>query len=642
MDPADEQELRDHRIDIVETLEPRDIIHNLYEDGILSEGEVSTLGPDGTQTRKERCRSLLDILPRRGPKAFPSFIFALHESGNSSLAVKLRLDFDRSIEFDHSENHKPCGTCKPYLPAVRQRGTGFSDLLVQNCCLLLQIDPIDFLDDFFQVGIFGEYECQLIRSSVTRFGKCKPFYHELCQRESNRVLPVFQKALKRQRKYNFIHDALNESLERKLNNQRECIPVPVVIPEHGKDFNKKDRCMACNGKSTDDKINNRISRKRRYYHSEEVPPITTENALYRRHDVYDRQTQPMCDTNHPDRNVICPVFVNPLSLFIEAVESKHKRNVYHKLSRLVSNGLFDEYQNYFSEMCCKYHNDPDMYSMLLYVRSSRHAFVYQYREAKVDIKMALSMALSRNILNPCSLQVELLAALARMYVSRKKFSKLEHVLDQAKMIVKSDPNRCKGVPSGWLFFNNARYLLAKMAICSVRRVDTYCWLKDQVLQSLNIAVANFVEDLGDDGLFGLGCSFCLMAITLLCCGENGMTMEVDQLKPNHADINLAGQLLSRVDGDKIPIPNALKALFMLAKCDYFYRKNDLKQAIECACEVQAIAESCDMTEFVEQATVRLENLVRKEECRNRCREQRQVEEDNLCFADVSDFEMSGD
>lgn len=76
--PMDEKRrkiIRTCRVELARDMEPRQLIHHMAD--VLTpidEEEIKAV-----VTRWEQCEKLLDILPRRGEKAFDSFVKALKE-----------------------------------------------------------------------------------------------------------------------------------------------------------------------------------------------------------------------------------------------------------------------------------------------------------------------------------------------------------------------------------------------------------------------------------------------------------------------------------------------------------------------------------------------------------------------------------
>ena len=76
--------LRDHGPNIIRDLEPNNILPDLGR--VLNEKDEAEI--KAQSTRQERCVTLLQILPRKGPLAFAAFVAALKKEAYH-LAVEL-------------------------------------------------------------------------------------------------------------------------------------------------------------------------------------------------------------------------------------------------------------------------------------------------------------------------------------------------------------------------------------------------------------------------------------------------------------------------------------------------------------------------------------------------------------------------
>uniref|UniRef100_A0A3Q2XJL8 CASP2 and RIPK1 domain containing adaptor with death domain n=1 Tax=Hippocampus comes TaxID=109280 RepID=A0A3Q2XJL8_HIPCM len=78
MDPVHKEVLRTLRVDLSEQLLVSDgVLPLLYQEGILTAAQVEDILAESTD--RKRCLKLLDVLPRRGPKAFGVFLRALDD-----------------------------------------------------------------------------------------------------------------------------------------------------------------------------------------------------------------------------------------------------------------------------------------------------------------------------------------------------------------------------------------------------------------------------------------------------------------------------------------------------------------------------------------------------------------------------------
>lgn len=78
MEPAHRAVLRKLRVEMSEQLLVSDtIVPFLYQEGVLSDAQVEEVEAQGSNRLKNL--KLLDILPSRGPRAFHTFLQALHD-----------------------------------------------------------------------------------------------------------------------------------------------------------------------------------------------------------------------------------------------------------------------------------------------------------------------------------------------------------------------------------------------------------------------------------------------------------------------------------------------------------------------------------------------------------------------------------
>ncbi|XP_013888155.1 death domain-containing protein CRADD [Austrofundulus limnaeus] len=78
MDPAHRAVLRKFRVDLSEQLLVSDsIVPFLFQEGVLSPAQVEQV--EAQVTNRSKTLKLLDLLPNRGPRAFPTFLQALQD-----------------------------------------------------------------------------------------------------------------------------------------------------------------------------------------------------------------------------------------------------------------------------------------------------------------------------------------------------------------------------------------------------------------------------------------------------------------------------------------------------------------------------------------------------------------------------------
>lgn len=68
--------LRRNRVALVQDLDAKQLLNYIWQEGILTDNDVETIKVEST--RNARAEKLLDIIPRRGPKAFDVFCEALN------------------------------------------------------------------------------------------------------------------------------------------------------------------------------------------------------------------------------------------------------------------------------------------------------------------------------------------------------------------------------------------------------------------------------------------------------------------------------------------------------------------------------------------------------------------------------------
>jgi len=79
MDKKDRKILLKNRLAFVKDLDATDVTGLLFEAGIITENDKESI--EAIKLRRERVECLMDLLPRKGPKAFDGFCTSLEESG---------------------------------------------------------------------------------------------------------------------------------------------------------------------------------------------------------------------------------------------------------------------------------------------------------------------------------------------------------------------------------------------------------------------------------------------------------------------------------------------------------------------------------------------------------------------------------
>ncbi|KAK3605797.1 hypothetical protein CHS0354_002409 [Potamilus streckersoni] len=274
------------------------------------------------------------------------------------------------------------------------------------------------------------------------------------------------------------------------------------------------------------------------------------------------------------------------------------------LSTMINQGNFEKFESLSSDLRKKYHREPDMQCLLGYLHASRDLFRTDFESAKKHINSSLEIAPKTS--NPKYFTLELFTAKTRMYITQKKLEKLQETLDDAKMMIETDPVGCTGRAAGWLYMNDARNLTAQIAMLNFRKEQsfhTYTWLHEKAKTSFQKALTNFQQDGGKDGPFGFGYALCRLVILLLRCGDNGLTMNV--LSPPKEDVKRASELLEQLENSQIAIPKILEVHYLLAKSDYQFRRGNTVRALEHAQSACNLSTELNMREFTEHAHNRL-------------------------------------
>ncbi|EDO41263.1 predicted protein [Nematostella vectensis] len=89
--------LRKNRVALARDLEPREVLNYIFQEGVFSERDIETV--NSLTTRQTQAERILDILPRRGPRAFPVFCDALYQSeANTHLALILQANISAGTQ----------------------------------------------------------------------------------------------------------------------------------------------------------------------------------------------------------------------------------------------------------------------------------------------------------------------------------------------------------------------------------------------------------------------------------------------------------------------------------------------------------------------------------------------------------------
>lgn len=282
------------------------------------------------------------------------------------------------------------------------------------------------------------------------------------------------------------------------------------------------------------------------------------------------------------------------------LQGRHLVVTFNYLSTLINQGNFDKFELFSSNLQRRYSKDPDMTCLLGYLHASRDLFRTDFDSAKKHIDKAFEIVPKTS--NPKYFTLELFTSRTRMYISQKRLEKLQNALDDAKMIIETDPLGCTGRAAGWLYMNDARNCTAQIGLLNFRNpkaITSYTILHKRAVASFQKALTNFQRDGGKDGPFGFGYALCRLAILLLRCGDNGRTMDI--LIPPDEDIKLASGYLQKLEDSEIAIPKILEMHFVLGKCDYQFRRGNTTRSLEYAEVAYDVASELNLLEFTEHA-----------------------------------------
>ncbi|XP_033740878.1 uncharacterized protein LOC117327805 isoform X1 [Pecten maximus] len=335
------------------------------------------------------------------------------------------------------------------------------------------------------------------------------------------------------------------------------------------------------------------------------------NQVYQRHHRTGKKHEDGWSEHAPDKNEKSSAdtrkvsfSVNPGSLNPGSLPNRRLEVAFNLLSTMINQGQYEKFEHFSNGLKQKYHRNADMMCIIGYLNASKDLFKTNFDSAKKHITSAMELVPKTS--NPKYFTLELFTALTRMYITRKKLQKLQRVLDDAKMIIASDPVGCTGRAAGWLYMNDARNMTALIGMLNVHKpnfIAAYKNLHEQAKRSFRLSLTNFQRDGGKDGPFGFGYALCRLTILLLQCGDSGLTMDV--LHPDYDDIELAGGYLRQLENSNIPIPKILEVHYLLAKCDYQYRRGNTVRALEYADAAHRLATEINMLEFTEHALNRV-------------------------------------
>ena len=134
-------------------------------------------------------------------------------------------------------------------------------------------------------------------------------------------------------------------------------------------------------------------------------------------------------------------FINETTQFLRSpcqcsepnkVSSRRLVVAFDYLSSLINQGEYVKFENLTLKLGRKFHMDADMKYLLAYLQASRHLFASNINAAKQHIDVAMDIVPST--MNPKYATVELYTAKTRIYLTQKKFKKLQDTLDDVKQV----------------------------------------------------------------------------------------------------------------------------------------------------------------------------------------------------------------
>ncbi|OWF45510.1 uncharacterized protein LOC110456945 [Mizuhopecten yessoensis] len=281
-----------------------------------------------------------------------------------------------------------------------------------------------------------------------------------------------------------------------------------------------------------------------------------------------------------------------------------QETVFNYLSTLINQGSYKEFEACAVNIRHSQGSNVDMMCILDYLFASRFLHTADVYSAKTYIKSGLKLAQKTQY--PKYFTLELFTCQTRMLIIKKKLGKLQNVLDDAKMIIEADPTCCTGRAAGWLYMNDVKNIMVQISMLNTYRSNyplVYEHLYKHAKDSCQKSLDHFKRDQGKDGPFGIGFALCRLIILLLRCGDKGLYNEC--MTPDQENVELAGKYLHQLEDSDIPITAFLKVPLLLAKSDYYYRREHIQRALEYAQEAFQLTENNSILEYKEQAQNRV-------------------------------------
>ncbi|XP_033740774.1 uncharacterized protein LOC117327753 isoform X2 [Pecten maximus] len=524
MDPIHKAKLKRNYVQIVIDVEPKDLVDDLYQDGILTDNDCERV-TNSNETRKERCENLISVLMKRGPHAFQSFLGAIQSSNYSHIvdllasntAVSDSVVVGNVTQLPCSPNNV-CEKCSPYFP-VRFLNPNVGNILKRHCCLILQsVEPRDLLPYSYQEEIFSEDECERIKTGKTRKDRCALYLKELSKCRNDTLIGLLKASL--QKKYHYIAETIeNTSSNAKLFTQTDSIHIKTTPPRehelsseistlqdrtayndylfgdilkqsqvHLTHTRKAGEHVATNCKKGKDSKNE----KRTRMHKGESSTDDCFLAKRTRRDISSNEGQLVSASGITSTS---PFRISPGASQPDSMPNKRLDFAFNTLVTLMNRGLFDQFNSLNGRLRRRYKLDFDMRCVLGYLQANLELHKSNFDGAKQQIESALTIC--GKTTNTRYFTLELLGTKARMLLYQKKFEKLQDVVDAAKMIIETDVVASSGRAAGWLHVQEGRLMAAQIDLLNPTRVNfagAHHFLHKRAKASFEKALANFQKD----------------------------------------------------------------------------------------------------------------------------------------------------
>lgn len=586
---------------ILDNVESFDLIDQLFQDKILNKDDIDCIR--SRVTRRDRCETLLAMLLSLDNEQLPSsLILSLTKKYSYIVSEMLNniQEFQRSKVFKSDARDTSVETDTKTkdvndnaLPSVSEMlsETQFSrDKFKISGSKGAKVTEENSFDSA-KSGSLG-YGCDCVDSG----GISHVF---IMDRDigvdivPNEKFPSSDKSMSK----------LCSNIEILCNKQAICTQVPRIMTHLEQSTNEsKERNQERSTRELTERHQEQNTRESTERHREQCTIESTETNMQ----LYQQHVDIVSSTKHKSGDADNNKYTEN-ELIRQQITAVHAENpsrrlsvAFNYLSTLINQGDFEKFETTASKLQKRFSLNYDLMCIIGYLKASRDLFRTQFDSAKDHISQALVLASKTS--NPRYFTLELFTAKTRMYITQKKLEKLQTTLDEAMMILETDPVGCTGRAAGWLYINHARYQTAQMSCLNLRKPNAF-QLYDRLFNSAKISfqrsITNFKRDGGKDGPFGFGYALCRLVILLLRCGDNGFTMKI--LTPSADDVTSAGQYLQHLENSDVVISKILEMHFRLAKCDYQYRRNNFVRAMEHAEIALDLAKELNLAEFTEHA-----------------------------------------